>query len=128
MFAHVKCFMKSYNFRERSLFTKGGGWCKSENGLHSKTRPLPLEVTNGWLETLSLGIRIHLIFRPPNRNQLKKLKSASIYYFFWNLFMAWNWNQFHFFGSEPESISFLSTPVLMHGGLICIAFCPSVRL
>ncbi len=26
----------------------------------------------------------------------------------------------------PEC-SFLSTPVLMHGGLICIAFCPSVR-
>ncbi len=25
-------------------------------------------------------------------------------------------------------VCFLSTPVLMHGGLLCIAFCPSVRL
>ncbi len=25
--------------------------------------------SNNWLETVSLGIRIHLIFRPQNRNQ-----------------------------------------------------------
>ncbi len=29
-------------------------------------------------------------------------------------------------GHCPEYASFLSTPVLMHGGLIYIAFCPSV--
>ena len=32
----------------------------------------------GWLETLSVGIGINLIFRPWNRNQLKKLESESI--------------------------------------------------
>ena len=30
------------------------------------------EGPEGWLETLSLGIEIHLIFRPQNRTQLKK--------------------------------------------------------
>ncbi len=60
----------------------------------------------GWmLETLSLGIGIHLIFRTQNRNQLKKLESESIYLFDWNLIMAWNRNQFHVFALESESIS-----------------------
>ncbi len=30
-------------------------------------------------------------------------------------------------GKLKYKTAFLSTPVLMHGGLICIAFCPSVR-
>ncbi len=47
-----------------------------------------------WLETLSLGIGIHLNFRPWNQNQFKKLESESIYLFDWNLIMAWNRNQF----------------------------------
>ena len=35
--------------------------------------------------------------------------------------ISWLWSGIHF-----SSWSFLSTPVLMHGGLFCIAFCPSV--
>ena len=60
-----------------------------------------------WLEMLSHGIGIQLIFRPRNWNQLKKLESESIYSFNWNLFFTWNRNQF--FALESESISFYAS-------------------
>ena len=44
-----------------------------------QSKPKPL-TSKSWLETLSLGIVINLIFRPWNRNQLKKLESESIFY------------------------------------------------
>ncbi len=37
------------------------------------------KITAIWLETISLGIRINLVFWPWNRNQLKKLESESIF-------------------------------------------------
>ena len=54
-----------------------------------------------WPETLSLRIRIHLIFRLQNWSQ-----SESIYLFDWDLIMGWNQNQLHIFALESESISF----------------------
>ena len=66
-------------------------------------------IVHFWLEMLSLGIGIHLIFRPQNQNQLKKLELESIYLFDWNLIMAWNRNQFHVFALESESISFFAS-------------------
>ncbi len=104
---------------KHALMVQTGG-CKQTNGqMEGSLLPRGIWVVSPdkshvtlsliWLETLSLGIGIHLIFRPQNRNQLKKLESESIYLFNWNLIMAWNRNLFHCFALESESISFYAS-------------------